>query len=743
MTKSKDNDKGSRSKIVKHEGTSLQRNQANGNAGTKANIDVGQAKKNTVYGPQYVLLPLLTTVSQGPKSSADEVADDAGKKCTKVLRKENGVQDPAKQGRDRAQRIEFKSMIRRDKDASDNMIFTPMDVKSAFLYGTIKEEMYVCQPPSFEDPHFPNKDKDDILLVQVYVDDLIFGSTKKSLCIEFKGLMHKKFLISSTGELTFFLGLQVMQKDDGIFISQDKLMIRSLMYLTASRPDIMFAICACVRFQLTPKVSHLHDVKKIFRYLKGQPRLGLWYPMDSSFDLEAFLDSDCVRVSLDKKSTTGGCQFLRKRLISWQCKKQTVVANSITEAEYIAAANGKNIIVTEASIRRDLQLQDAKVFMNHQLGDMSHHKKIFVTPSLTKKIFANMKRERKGFSRIITPLFETMMKKQKSRRIQRKETEVPHTEPQTEESVPTTSNDPLPSGRMNEEKMFGVNDLDGDEVIVVVTASENVEQSTKVAEKEVSTPNPVTTAGEVVTNVEDVEVTTAATTLQIYKDEHTLAQTLIQIKAVKPKARWKDQIAFDEEVARKLKAEMKAKMEEKERIEREKDEANMALQTKEQEQLTDAEKARLFMELLEKRRKFFTRKKEIEKRNRPPIKAQQRNLIYINTEIVEDSLKKTQAEVTEGCSKRARDELEQESAKKHKLDEHVEAEVDNDQREAEIKMYMKIIPDDEIAIDAIPLETKPPIIVDWKIIKEGKISSYLLIRADASSKRYSSMIQML
>ncbi|GKB87835.1 putative ribonuclease H-like domain-containing protein [Tanacetum coccineum] len=267
-----------------------------------------------------------------------------------------------------------------------------MYVKSAFLYGTIEEEVYVCQPPSFEDPHFPDKvykvektlyglheaprawyetlstylienrfrrgtidktlfikkDKSDILLVQVYVDDIIFGSTKKTLCLEFEQMMHKRFQMSSMGELTFFLGLQVQQKEDGIFISQDKYvadilkkfdyvtvktastpmepnkalvkdeeadnvdvhlyrsMIGSLMYLTASRPDITFAVCACARFQVTPKTSHLHAVKRIFRYLKGQPKLGLWYPRDSPFDLEAFSDSDYAGASLDRKSTIGG-----------------------------------------------------------------------------------------------------------------------------------------------------------------------------------------------------------------------------------------------------------------------------------------------------------------------------------------------------------------------------------------------------------------------------------------------------
>ncbi|GJV05531.1 uncharacterized mitochondrial protein-like protein [Tanacetum coccineum] len=190
------------------------------------------------------------------------------------------------------------------------------------------------------------------LLELVYVDDIIFGSTKKELCVAFEKLMRAKFHMSSMRELTFFLGLQVKQKKDGIFISQDKYvdeilkkfgfievktasitmetqkpllkdedgkevdvhmyrsMIGSLMYLTSSRLDIMFAVCACARYQVNPKVSHLYAVKRIFRYLKSQPKFGLWYPKDSPFDLVAYTDSDYDRASLDRKSTTGGCQFL-------------------------------------------------------------------------------------------------------------------------------------------------------------------------------------------------------------------------------------------------------------------------------------------------------------------------------------------------------------------------------------------------------------------------------------------------
>nr|GEU84842.1 hypothetical protein [Tanacetum cinerariifolium] len=177
------------------------------------------------------------------------------------------------------------------------------------------------------------------------------------------------------------LQFKMKKKQDGIFISQDKyvpkilrkfgltngksastpndtekpllkdpdgedvdvhiyrLMIGSLMYLTSSRPDIMFAVYACARFQATPKASHLHAVKRIFRYLKGKPYLGLWYLKDSPFNLVAYSDSGYAGASLDRKSTTGGCQFLGCKLISWQCKKQTVVATSFTEAEYVAAAS--------------------------------------------------------------------------------------------------------------------------------------------------------------------------------------------------------------------------------------------------------------------------------------------------------------------------------------------------------------------------------------------------------------------
>ncbi|GJW43264.1 putative ribonuclease H-like domain-containing protein [Tanacetum coccineum] len=241
-----------------------------------------------------------------------------------------------------------------------NFLVYQMDVKSAFLYGTIKEEVYVSQPLGFVDPEFQEKIykvekalyglhqaprawydtlstylldngffrgqidktlfikrvKGDILLVQVYVDDIIFGSTKKSLCTDFEQIMHKRFQMSSMGELTFFLGLQVKQKEDGIFISQDK-------YVGEILKKFGFS---SIRTASTP----IETNKALTKDEDGE---------DVDIHLYSFSDSDYACASLDRKSTTGGCQFLGSRLISWQCKKQTVVANSTTEAEYIAASH--------------------------------------------------------------------------------------------------------------------------------------------------------------------------------------------------------------------------------------------------------------------------------------------------------------------------------------------------------------------------------------------------------------------
>ncbi|GKC23988.1 retrovirus-related pol polyprotein from transposon TNT 1-94 [Tanacetum coccineum] len=219
---------------------------------------------------------------------------------------------------------------------------------------------------------------EDILLVQIYVDDIIFGSTNLKFSKRFEKLMHSRFEMSLMGEMKFFLGLQIHQSPRGIFINQAKYaleilkkhgmdkcdsigtpmatkpkldadlsgtpvdqtryhsMIGSLMYLTSSRPDIVQAVCYCARYQARPTEKHLKEVKRIFRYLKGTINMGLWYPKDSGFELTAFSDADHAGCLDTRKSTSGGIQFLGEKLVSWMSKKQDCTAMSTAEAEYVA-----------------------------------------------------------------------------------------------------------------------------------------------------------------------------------------------------------------------------------------------------------------------------------------------------------------------------------------------------------------------------------------------------------------------
>ncbi|KAK2445742.1 putative mitochondrial protein [Trifolium repens] len=299
-----------------------------------------------------------------------------------------------------------------------------MDVKSVFLNGVISEEVYVKQPPGFEDLKNPDyvfklkkslygikqaprawyerlsnfllengfqkgqidntlfrkTSKKDILIIQIYVDDIIFGSTNASLCKSFSKLMQDEFEMSMMGELKFFLGIQINQGKDGTYIHQSKYtkellkkfnlddckimstpmhptsslskeeigskvdqklyrgMIGSLLYLTASRPDILYSVCLCARFQSDPREPHLTAVKRIFRYLKGTTNLGLLYKKSLDSKLVGFCDADYAGDKIERKSTSGNCQFICENLISWASKRQTTIALSTAEAEYISAA---------------------------------------------------------------------------------------------------------------------------------------------------------------------------------------------------------------------------------------------------------------------------------------------------------------------------------------------------------------------------------------------------------------------
>nr|GEX14449.1 retrovirus-related Pol polyprotein from transposon TNT 1-94 [Tanacetum cinerariifolium] len=272
-----------------------------------------------------------------------------------------------------------------------------MDVKTAFLHGSLKEDMYVCQPEGFIDADHPShvyklkkalyglkqaprawRFHDDILVVQVYVDDIIFGSTHPRYIQLFSNLMKSRYEMSMMGEMMFFLGLQVNQSPCGIFINQskyaleilkiyemdscdpvgtpmeikDKLdldqngtpvdateyhsMIGALMYLTSSRSDIVHATCLCARYPAKPIEKHLKEVKRIFCYLRGTVNTGLWYTKDSGFKLTGFSDADYAGCKDTFKSTSGGAQFLGEKLVSWSAKKQDCTALSTVEAEYVS-----------------------------------------------------------------------------------------------------------------------------------------------------------------------------------------------------------------------------------------------------------------------------------------------------------------------------------------------------------------------------------------------------------------------
>ncbi|GJS37373.1 putative ribonuclease H-like domain-containing protein [Tanacetum coccineum] len=304
------------------------------NVNGSANMEQGKAYYHEIY-----LLTFLTSDSQGLKSSDDEFVDDVGKK--------NDVHQK-KQGQ------EYVAQVYPE----EGIDLMEMDVKSVFLYGTIKDEVYMCQPLGFEGSQFP---KDSLDVIEFERDDAL-----------------RKIPDELYGELTFILGLQVQTEKDGIFISQDKYvvdilkkfdfitvktastptetnkalikdeeaknvdvhlyrsMIGSLMYLKAFRPDIMFVVCACAR--------------------------------DSPFDLEAFSDNDYAGASLDRKSTTGGCQFLGKRLISWQCKKQPIIANSTTEGEYIVDANccGQVLWIQNQMLDYGFNFMNTKIYIDNE-----------------------------------------------------------------------------------------------------------------------------------------------------------------------------------------------------------------------------------------------------------------------------------------------------------------------------------------------------------------------------------------
>ncbi|GJR36922.1 retrovirus-related pol polyprotein from transposon TNT 1-94 [Tanacetum coccineum] len=282
--------------------------------------------------------------------------------------------------------------------ASKNMVIYQIDVKTAFLNEDLQEEVFVSQPEGFEDPEHPThvyrlkkalyglkqapmvwydtlskfliatkffkgavdptlftrKTGKHILLVQIYVDDIIFASTDPTSCLQVsqspKGIfinqakyalkILKKYGMDLTDPVDTPMVDRLKLDEDlkGIPVDQTRFrgMVGSLMYLTASRPDLVFVVCMCARYQAKPTKKNLEAIKRVFRYLRGTIHMGLWYPKDNTMALTAYADADHAGCQDKRRSTSGSAQFLREKLVRWSSKKQGSTAISTTEAEYIA-----------------------------------------------------------------------------------------------------------------------------------------------------------------------------------------------------------------------------------------------------------------------------------------------------------------------------------------------------------------------------------------------------------------------
>nr|GEW65738.1 uncharacterized mitochondrial protein AtMg00810-like [Tanacetum cinerariifolium] len=669
-------------------------------------------------------------------------------------------------------------------------------------------------------------------------------------------------------ELIFFLGLQVKQKEDGIFISQDKyvneilnkfrfsdvktastpmethktllkdengedvdehlyrFMIGSLMYLTSARLDIMFAVCACARFQVNPKISHLHAVKRIFRYLKGQPKLGLWYPKVSSFDLVVYTDSDYAGASLDRKSTTGSCQLLGCRLISWQCKKQTVVANFTTEAKYVAASSCcgqvlwiQNQLLDYGDSNEKKLIQMIKIHTDKNVtylltkafdeGCLEWNGKAakdeIVYTSCIEQFWTTTKAKNiNGEAQIHAKVDgKKVIISEASIRIDLQFGDEGETV--VDEAVIKEMYDSLERAATTITSLDAENDRDTIEDTITQTKSKNVSKfSNDPLLAKVNTPQSredslkLPELMELYTNLQqrvfDLETTKTTKAKEITslkkrvkileKKRRSRTQGLKRLYKVGLSARVgssADEARLDEEDSSKqgrisnIDANQDIYL-----VNVYRDEEIFAVNNQDDTSMFDADKdlqgkevvvekevagedvsvattttiaaitptismdeialAKALIEIKtsrpkakgiykspEKRRKFFAAKRAEEKRNKPPTKAQQRkikdlfdkamkkinNFVDFKTELVEKSKKKHQAKIAqESSSKRAGDELEQEIDKKQRIE--------NENESTKVKRCLEIVLNDgdDVTIDDTSLCSKSPTIFDYKIYKE-------------------------
>ncbi|GJZ93950.1 retrovirus-related pol polyprotein from transposon TNT 1-94 [Tanacetum coccineum] len=422
-----------------------------------------QQNGELILYPIYVMVITLKWIYKVKLDEYGDVLKNKARLVAKGYRQEEGIdfeESFAPVARIEAIRIFIANA------ATKNMIIYQMDVKTAFLNGDLQEEVFVIQPEGFEDQDnpthvyrlkkalyglkqaprawydtlskfllannffkgavdptlFTRKSGKHILLVQIYVDDIIFASTDHNACHIFSKEMSSKFHMSMMGQMLFFLGLQVSQSPKGNFINQAKYaletlkkyrmdlsdpvdtpmvdrlkldedlmgipvdqtrfrgMVGSLMYLTASRPDLVFAVCMCARYQAKPTKKHFEAIKRVFRYLKRTINMGFWYPKDNVMSLTAYADADHAGCQDSRRSTSGSVQFLGDRLlkdygfdfnnIPRYCDNKSAIALCCNNVQH---SRSKHIDIRHHFIREQVENRVVELYFvetNYQLADI-------------------------------------------------------------------------------------------------------------------------------------------------------------------------------------------------------------------------------------------------------------------------------------------------------------------------------------------------------------------------------------
>ncbi|GJX32299.1 putative ribonuclease H-like domain-containing protein [Tanacetum coccineum] len=606
-----------------------------------------------------------------------------------------------------------------------------MDVKSAFIYGKIEEEVYVCQPPGFEDPDFPNKvykvekalyglhqaprawyetlstylldngfhrgqidktlfikrHKDDILLVQVYVDDIIFGSTKKELSTKFEKLMHDKFQMSSMGELSFFLGLQVQQKSDGIFISQDK-------YVAEILKKFDFATVKTASTPMEPNKALIKD-EEAEDGSEGFHQIVDF--LNSTYIQYALTENPIIYVSLIH-------QF-------WQTASASTSENG--EMEITATIDRRIKTITEASIRRHLKLEDSNVYtLGSDEGSLTLNELMVLCTTLSKKVKdleSDLKQTKLTYGAAYTKLIMRVKKlehKVKSRKARRRVRLVVSEDKDDLE-------DPSKQGRK-------ITQIDKDEGITLVQI-------------DISTTNVLVTAAGAEISTANPEDKTAKISVVDALDDITLAETLMEIKRSKgvlveeelekpEKVKRKDQglaqIESNVELAQRLHEEELVELDKVQKERQKQEEDTNATLTEEFDEIQarmDADHE-LAIRLIHKEKEMYTIEERIDDFKPMDNDSQQQ---------------------VESSKKRPRAYPDEESSKKQKLEEDIDA------KKEELRASMDVVPRDDIAINVESLATKYPI-VSWKThILTENMMYYQIIRANGSSKNYKIFNEML